>query len=204
MPDSEWVSDEDKALIAKRMREARHNPKPVTPKRDRNRSITASIRHGNVLHPWMLAYAEWFVTEPKTPSISASTAKASELSRARIHMGALRALEARDDFRAYIHDLTHGPVEAARAKYMNRLPKYVDAYDKAVDGALEANDYRALAQITEGALERIMPKKSADVAATQINITLQPRQQELLADLDHDVEVLEADVLAVEQHDSLD
>jgi len=203
MSDPTWVTPEDRALVRQRTRDAQRPPKSETPKRDRARSISAAIRYDAHLRPWMFAYAEWLMTELKPPTRAARLAKAHELARVGLSSAALYHLEAREDFLTYVTELQRGPIEAARAKFMNRLPSYIDGHWDAFEKATEANDYKAVAQITESAIDRVMPKRDTQLAATQINITLQPRQQELLADLDATVEVLEADVLAVEQHDSL-
>lgn len=144
----------------------------------------------------MLAYAEALVTAPEPLSIAERRALANQLAKVRISTESLNCLERRPDFCDYIDELQRGPIEAARAKYLSRLPKYIDGLDRVFDEALSEGDAKTVVQIAEGALDRVVPKKQ-ERPVTAISITLQPRQEALLTD-DSAVEVLAADVLDVE------
>lgn len=129
------------------------------------------------MKPWMCAYAEWLTLEAlEYPPRVVRRTKANALSRASLTDAHVKALESREDFQAYCEELARGPLEAARAKFRSRFPEYVDAHYEALQTARAEGDHRGVAQIAESALERIMPKKSEAVAATQINVMLTPAQ----------------------------
>jgi hypothetical protein len=135
------------------------------------------IRYSVTLMPWMLAYAEWLILECiEPPKASLRSARARALARAPVSSNQIKLLEARDDFVAYCAELSRGPLERARAKFLAAFPDYVSAHRAALDDAVAAGDYKAVAAISEPVLDRVMPKKTEAVAATQINITLSPEQ----------------------------
>lgn len=156
-------------------------PAPVLPPVNTTRAalfqIGRQVRYGTTLTPWMRAYAEWLMLEcAEPPKLVLRASRARGLSRASVNQDHLRLLEARPDFLAYCDDLRAGPLEAARAKFASRFPEYIDAHHAALGAARDANDYTAMAKIAEPVLDRVYPKRSENVAATQVNITLSPEQ----------------------------
>ncbi len=124
----------------------------------------------------MLEYAEWVTTRPEPPTRTERRAWLGQRFRFSLNENSVRALERRGDFIAYCAELQRGPFEEARAKFLARLPKMVDAYDEALDAARAKQDYSAVARIAEPALDRVLPKRQEAAAATQVNITLSPQQ----------------------------
>lgn len=161
------------------------------------------IRHSPALMPWMLAYAEWLTLECLIPpKVSSKIAKARGFARAPVAAAQLKVLEARLDFQAYQRELERGPLEAARAKFLAAFPEYVTAHKDALTLATEAKDYRAMAQIAEPVLDRVMPKKSEAPAATTVNIVLTPQQvQSVAAYRAPEVSVVEETVVDAEVTD---
>jgi hypothetical protein len=156
----------------------------VTGNNVRIRQTGDAIRYGEGLRPWMYAYAEWLVLGcVGPPSQAQRLAKARALAHSPVNGGHLRLLSARPDFIAYQRELERGPLEAARAKFVSAFPEYVDAHREALDMARDKLDYSAMARIAEPVLDRVVPKRSEAVAATQVNITLTPAQ---LGSLDAD------------------
>ena len=156
-------------------------PDPL-PSRSRGTRASAAAgrdaRHGTVLRPWMRAYAEFVMLEA-TPETTQHTRiqRARQLSRLPLSRSALAALEAREDFQAYCDELRAGPVELARTRFASRFPEYVEAHFDALKAAQTADDYRAVAQITEPVLDRVYPKKGDSAAvAAQINVVLTSEQ----------------------------
>ena len=118
------------------------------------------------------------------------------IGKVRLGRHALYTLEARDDFQRYLDDITRGPVEQARAKYLRRLPEAVDAYWESLDQARAKKDYTAVAQIVAPAIDRVVPRKQEAVAATQVNIVLSPSQ---LAGIQHyDAPTIETEIVEAE------
>lgn len=128
--------------------------------------------------PWMAAYAEWLILEClQPPTRTERFAKARFLARAAVTNRHLYLLEERPDFLDYCDQLRTGPLEAARTKFMQALPKYIDRHAEALDLATDARDYNAMARITEPALDRVFPKKvDAGMMATQVVIQLTESQ----------------------------
>lgn len=150
---------------------------PTRHSRARTRATGNAIVYGEVLRPWMCAYAEWLILETaEAPTRLERRMKANSLARASLTDRHLKALHGRPDFQEYCGELQRGPLEAARAKFRSRFPEYVDAHYEALQLARADGDHRGVAQIAEAALERIMPKKAEVAAATQVNITLSPEQ----------------------------
>lgn len=145
---------------------------------------------------WVLAYAEWLVLDNiESPTRTARRVKANTLSRARLNNRLLKHIEARPDFLAYCDELQHGPLEQARAKFRRRMPEYIDAHHEALGMARDAGDHKALAQIAEAALDRVLPKRDTAVAATQVQIILSPKQAAALTSGAAE-EVLDAEIIA--------
>lgn len=159
------------------------------------KNIGQEIRHGRHLRSWMLAYAEWLVTSPEPPSRAGRLAQARALAKTAVSGGQIRVLEERPDFVAYVDEIQRGPMALARAKYIARIPKLIDGIDEAFDKAKKAGDYKAMAQIAEPALERVLPKQRDAAPPTAITIVLTPAQQRGLEQDGYAVEVLEAEVL---------
>lgn len=168
-----FVTDEDRQLIRTRSRELRREDNSAA---RRWNAESWSIRHGQHLRPWMLNYAEWLVMCPERPTRTACATQSCLLSRAKIGYAMVRNLEMRPDFIAYCEELQRGPFERARAKYLSRLPEYIDAHKDALDKAQAAGDYRTVAQIAESAIDRVAPKRQEAVAATQVTVVLSPHQ----------------------------
>lgn len=134
------------------------------------------IRYQPVLSPWMMAYAEFLATSPYPPGYSERRAKLGELSNRAIAKTHLAALEGRPDFQKYRDQVARGPLEQARAKYLSRLPKYADAYDQAIDGLVEAKEWKEVASAIAPAVDRIWPKRTDAETAVQVNVTLSPER----------------------------
>lgn len=180
------LTPEDRAALARLSR--KHSP------------AARDVRHGTYLRPWMLRYAEWLILSPGYPSRAARITQANTLAKSDVSRNGVYALEARPDFKAYCEELQRGPLEEARAKFRSRLPKYVDAHEQALDMAREAGDYKAVAQISEPALDRVMPKKGDAVQATQVTIMLTPERIDRLRNyVSPEVDVVE--VVPDAQHD---
>lgn len=131
---------------------------------------------------WMRTYAEWLSLEClRPPSIPVRMARARGFARQPVTRPQLRLLEQRADFVAYCAELKRGPLEAARLKFASRFPEYVDAHYEALEQARIAQDYKAVAQIAEPVLDRIMPKKGEGTVAPSVTIVLSPGQQAGLA-----------------------
>lgn len=150
-----------------------YNPRSAI---ERKRAIRRQVREG-VLMPWMLAYAEWLVLECTVlPKRSERIVKARALSRGPVGTQHLLDLENRADFIAYCDELAKGPLERARAKFIQTFPAYIEGHREALELAREAGDYKALAAIAEPVLDRVVPKKAENIAPAQVQITLTTAQ----------------------------
>ena len=146
-------------------------------RRDAILATGRQIRDARVLKPWMRAYAEWLMLACELrPKASVRRSRAAGLARAPVGLNHLRLLEQRTDFVSYCEDLAAGPLEAARARFVSRFPEYIEAHHEALTLARGEGDYRAMAQIAEPVLDRVMPKKSEAAAAAQVTIVLTPEQ----------------------------
>jgi hypothetical protein len=177
--------ERDKAAIRHQLAEAEHRTKTTAAQfgvvtegqRAALRRVGDQIRHSPGLYPWMRAYAEWLTLEcVEIPKISGRMAKARGMARAPVSNLQLKLLEARPDFITYVKELESGPLERARRRFEASFPEYVEAHREALDAARDANDYTAIARIAEPVLDRVMPKRSDNAQATQVNITLSPNQ----------------------------
>lgn len=148
--------------------------------RFRDRSAEGTIKHdiqfGLVLRAWMLQYAEWLIASPEPATIRSRRSRLSTLAGTKLGANALLALETRPDFVAYLDTLRKGPLEAAKARYLSRVPKYVEHYDTAIEGLVQQQEWKAVTLALEPTLERLVPKRGGDTAAVQVNVTLSPER----------------------------
>lgn len=177
--------EREKAAVRHQLAEAEHRTRTVAAQvgavtegqRAALRRVGDQIRHSPALYPWMRVYAEWLTLEClEMPKIATRMAKARFMARAPVSTLQLKLLEARPDFVTYVKELESGPLERARSRFQAAFPEYVDAHREALDAARDANDYTAMARIAEPVLDRVMPKRSDNAQATQVNITLSPSQ----------------------------
>lgn len=121
----------------------------------------------------MCAYAEWLTLEClEVPSIASRQVNARRLARLPMTPKQLKELERREDFAAYVEELRKGPLEAARAKFLNAFPTYIDRHREALDLATQAKDYAAIARITEPVLDRVIPKKAEAMTGASVVVHL--------------------------------
>lgn len=154
----------------------RYDPLSAPMRQNGLRKVSAASLFGP-LATWMTAYAEWLVLGClQPPSKNIRRIKARELSRLPITDGALKLVERKPEFLAYVDQLKQGPLEQARAKFLKRFPDYVDAHHEALEKARAAEDYRAMAQIAEPVLDRVIPKKSENGPVAQVAIVLKSEQ----------------------------
>lgn len=155
------------------------------------------------LLPWQLSFAEWIANQHYSPKVVAQAAKASEIASAALGSPVdiapddVRALRQRPNFREAVKRFRDESLNRARKTMEAHLSHYATAHINALKIAEEKQDYRAMAQISEPILERVWPKRG-DTAGTavQVNITLSPKQQEILDSVaEADVEVLDAEVI---------
>lgn len=126
----------------------------------------------------MCAYAEWLELECiERPSQTQRAVNARRLARTPISPRQIKLLEGREDFIAYCEELRKGPLETARAKFLQAFPTYVERHREALDMATEARDYNAVARLAEPVLDRVIPKKvEAGMMATQVIVQLTDAQ----------------------------
>lgn len=180
-------------------------PVPSAPKRPRGRP-----KHPTALPPWLLRYVQYTCLLPGKLKPAEQVLKATEFAGHPVSYGHLRNLRSKHlqtltEFRTMLEkeswaqaakrrlealaldgvDVLHASVEAVKAKLMVAVP-----------GSVPNEDIITALKVVEPILDRAVPRKEQIPVATQINITLSPRQQEALAALDTPaVEVLDAEVL---------
>ncbi len=124
------------------------------PKRKRNTSTTIHwvARADSPLVPWMYAYAHWLAEQPAAelsrknapngyrrgpPTTFQRTARASLLSKAKINVSIIQALEQRQDFIAYFEKLRSDVQFRARELMQAELANNVNARKMALNVALD-------------------------------------------------------------------
>jgi hypothetical protein len=110
---------------------------------------------------------------------------------------AVRYLRERPEYRAFCEALRSQGYEAARQLFTSQALDYVSLHMWGAQRAKEKDDVRALPAFTVPALDRVMPKHDAPIVATQVTITLTPRQMENL-EIGGTEQILEAEVLPPE------
>lgn len=157
------------------------------------------VRRPDYLRPWMIAFAEWYALCTKRPIIAVQVAEATKLAGTPVLNSQLQGLKSRTDFRALVQKFYEGGVAAARTKIENDLPYYVDKHKEGLEQATKKKDYRAYKDFTVPMIERAWPRRESAVIATNITITLTPRQE---AEFDLPREAIDAEVIDVEPADA--
>lgn len=146
---------------------------------------------GYRLQTWEVQFGVWLAHEPK-PSKAAQVEMAMRLAnadRARNAVGSgltlapitltypqVRYLKDRPQFRELLAKINDGALEEARTIFINDLPYYVTARRVATEQALEKGDHRAVAGLTQHAVEVAVPKRDTATPLVPIQINLTPNQ----------------------------
>lgn len=86
------------------------------------------------------------------------------------------------DFHTLVMEFQKDGLVAGAAKYKAAVPHLIDYHLEAAELAREKEDLPNLIRITEGAVERAVPKKNDTLVAQQITVTIAPRRERALND----------------------
>jgi len=134
---------------------------------------------------WTLKFAGWLVTAPYVVTKEEQVKVANEMAnehlrpnqqRVEVTWAHVRRLKQRPDWQEVVRKFEEGGFEAARQVYISDLPAYIAAHRQGLDLALRHGDYRAVPAFTTPAIERVVPKRDDERAATQIAIVLSAEQ----------------------------
>jgi hypothetical protein len=159
-------------------------------KKAKVRRVTTSIEwiERGPLAPWMYSYCLWLAQDPNAvlvkpdghrlrrhgPTTQERTAKAGLLSKRKIPQRYIRALESREDFRAYFDKLRADHAFLAREHAKQKIVKNLEMRDLALDratGRVEMPDgtvkhgevdIKAVEQLTRPYVELAFPKKEPE------------------------------------------
>jgi hypothetical protein len=147
---------------------------PAVPNSAATRAFNKDVREGDILRPWMMAYAEWCNELNERYTNAEHKRKIRELSGFPCGRDILMWLRGRADFQKYQRALQRGGIEKARLKMERDLPRYVEMHKEAAEAVL-ATEPEKVAAFTNRMLDRAWPiKQDAQVAATQVTITMAP------------------------------
>jgi len=150
----------------------------------------ASLRHSKALgfdarfspklKAWMLRYAQYIASDPRPRGPTRTERRVfiqNNTGQSITNMN-VKALEAREDFQAYLAQIEEGPIAEAKARYEGDYPFYVDALKTATQKSLANEDYRQVTEAAKMAIQRIAPVADEKVQATQVTINLSAKQLE--------------------------
>lgn len=140
------------------------------------------------LLPWQAVYAEWLSIQPTKPSTVQQRKIASQFCQRPVSLRELHKLRTNPRFESYLLALQADSVRRARAIIEEHYAEGVHAHIDGMRMAKDAADYKALPAFTVPLLDRVVPKKEAVAAQTQINVTLSTKQQAQLTEQPMEVE----------------
>ena len=137
-----------------------------------------AVRHSDKLLPWMVRYAHWLVNQPKRPKVTEKRVKAQTLAGYQLNGNAMRALEQRPDFAAYVERISESALAEAKAMFENDYPRYVELHKESAEALYKNEEYKAVADFTKPALERIAPRRDDTLAPTVVTVNISAKQLE--------------------------
>lgn len=132
-----------------------------------------SLRHK--MRPWEYKFAMWFMGAPapsKVLQVEVATRYANEGRGTKdsepvaLTYEQVAWLKRRPQFREFVEKLETDGLAAARELIIQSAPSAVEARTWAIQHAMQSEDHRAIAQLTEAYFDRAMPKRP-DVALLQ-------------------------------------
>jgi len=140
------------------------------------------------LLPWQSLFAEWLSIQSDRPSTVQQRKQASLFCQRPVSLRELHKVRKNPRFEQYLLALQADSVRRARAIIEEHYAEGVHAHIDGMRMAKDAADYKAIPAYTVPILDRVVPKKEAAAAQTQINVILSTKQQAQLNDTPVEVE----------------
>lgn len=137
-----------------------------------------SVRHADRLHPWMIRFAHWLVNQPKRPKVTEQRVKAQTLAGYALTTGVINILKARPDFVAYCEKISESALAEAKAMFENDYPRYVELHKESAEALFKNEEFKAVADFTKPALERIAPRRDDTAQPTVVTVNISAKQLE--------------------------
>ena len=169
----------------------RHDPRRPNP-------VNRDIRHGTILNLWMKRWLLRYVENPGWTAVERHKAMQWECKH-EVTFQAPEWLLKREDARAFIEQVSAGPLAIARAKAEASLPRLIEIHLDSAEKALETGKIGIVPQFTLPAWERVMPVNKGPQVATQVVVQLGVRQAKALETVDEPIPVIEAEAIKPEQ-----
>jgi hypothetical protein len=150
----------------------RHDPRRPNP-------VNRDIRHGTILSLWMKRWLLRYVENPGWTAVERHKAMQWECKH-EVTFQAPEWLLKREDARAYVDQISAGPLAVARAKAEAALPTLIDIHVDAAQAALAERKLGIIPQYTLPAWDRVMPVNKGPQVATQVTVMLGARQRQAL------------------------
>ena len=206
---SPLVSEEDRALIRSRVAQERGRASAVTkkllnPKQTKavlkwqapipkpfTRSIVGEVQYGN-LRPWMKQFGIWLLTRKVKPTPDEMADHATYLARLKVSKNMVKHLRSRVDFHDFCNEVSADQVKLAKEMYTAALPNLIQGNLDSLEIAMQNRDYKAMAMITQPALDRVYPKRDEQTGPMAQQIVVQvntPGAMKGMVDLPEEQEI---------------
>lgn len=162
-------------------------PAPISPQEQQLKSVLGLADPAPAfppLLPHQSAFAEWLSSQPQRPPVSVQRKMYSKLCQRLVsprtfadHMSKLKTNP------HYIRYYASLQADALRRSRVILEEHYTEGVETHLDGmrmAREAEDYKAIPAFTVPILDRVVPKREAVQANTQINVVLSTKQKAVL------------------------
>jgi hypothetical protein len=144
----------------------------------RKNPASFAARHSPKLLPWMCHFAHWLVNQPKRPKVTEQRVKAQTLAGYPLNSHAMNALKARPDFQAYVEKISESALAEAKAMFENDYPRYVALHKESAEELFKREEFKAVADFTKPALERIAPRRDDTLQPTVVTVNISAKQLE--------------------------